>query len=127
MTDEALEERLRRLCEATPAPDPQRLAAVLRRVELAATRPHRAPRHWLPWLLLGGIAAAVAAGYHWYSGRALQPVNTANTVRIDNGPSEHHPLPKAGDKTAGRGVHSAPRNSENGSTAERPATVIYIR
>ena len=126
MDEQGLERAIRKLCGSGPAPEPQRLAAILRRVEKAAPAPQRSARRWLPWLLLfGATAAMAAAGYGWYLGRAHRPATVIGAAAPNN-VSPHEDATPTPAAAAHRTEQGAPP-AANTRAPDGRSTVIYMR
>jgi len=132
MDEATLEKRIRERYDAMPMPDPQRLTAVLRRIETAATPSRRQPllrQRWLTWLLLAGAAtAAAAAGYRWYANRTeAETAASANYVAPDDVAHGHRTAPETATAGTRHALPPATHRTESTPPAKRPSTVIYMR
>ncbi len=124
MTETELEQSLRALYGALPSPEEARLAAILRRVEAAASARRRVGGRWLPWLVAGVVTAAAAAGgYGWYAVNRPSKLVTvpAKTVELPErrSGSSSSAQPPASESAA----PEASDNRQQGGTGH--TTVIY--
>lgn len=129
MTEEDLEKRIRKLYHAQPTPDPQRLAAVLRRLETSALRqPRYTSKRWLPWLLLACTATAAAAGYHWFTHYTKQSAEAVTGHTIPNrGLSSTNTSPHESSGTEDQADQEKSPARSHALPPRQRATVIYMR